>query len=303
MRTNGLFGKSALSLLAGLLFATATLAASGRAARAVSAPGPVTADVLLYELPDGTPSGGHELKASFALRGKLLVTETLSFKTVHKGARIVELLAWHPQQRRKVLSLAQDPRNDVQVTVSLDAATDVLPVEPLIARTRALQKSGFVPLETRLENRLGENVGRLFLKDRQECLDYCASIKHDCDVDCRDQACPDECEYNYESCAATCPADCTGPSTQDHTTTVHESIYQVAWSCYDTSFFAPYNPKEFYEFHVTDRTDTHRVTTQCDGSQTDQVISTSHSTYYCWAQQFWSCSPSYGPSWNLYLCN
>jgi hypothetical protein len=313
MRMNGICAlRSALSLLGCLLFATTVLGASpsggavsgsDRPAGAVSAPGRVTTDLLLYELPDGTPAGRHELKASFTVHGKPLVIETLSFETVRKGARIIELLAWHPQQRSRVLSLALDPRSDVQVAISLDAATEVLPVAPLVARTRALQKSGFVPLEARLEKGPAAN-GRLFLKDdRQDCLDYCTAIRSSCDSDCRDQACPGECEYNYNTCVASCPSECSGPSTYDYTTTVHESFYQVAWSCYDTSFFSPYNPKEFDEFHVTDRTDTHHVTTQCDGSQTNQVISTSHSTYYCWAQQYWSCSPSYGPSWSLYLCN
>lgn len=297
--------RSILPVLTLALLAAPALAAGPSAARTPAVvPGALTADVLLYELPDGTPAGRHELKASFTLRSKTLAVETLSFETVRKGACVVELLAWHPQQRAAVLRLAQDPRNDVRVRITLDGGIEILSADRLVVRTRALQKSGFVPLEARLVNdpATGGPAGLFRKDDRQDCLDYCQAIKDQCDIDCRDQACPGECEYNYENCAAACPQECTGPSSYDYDTTVRESFYQVARSCFDTSIFPPYDPYEFDEFYVTYRTDTHRVTTQCDGSQTDQVISSSHHSGYCWAQQPWTCSPSYGSSWNVYHC-
>lgn len=296
--------RSVLSILALALLAVPALAASPSAPRTPAVPGPLTADVLLYELPDGTPAGRHELKASFTLRNKTLGIETLSFETVRKGTRVLELLAWHPQQRTAVLRLAQDPRNDVRVTITLDGGIEALRADQLIARTRDLQKSGFAPLEARLVNdpAAGGPAGLFRKDDHQDCLDYCQGIKDQCDVDCRDQACPGECEYNYESCAAACPEDCTGPSSYDYNTTVLESYYWVTQSCLDSSIFPPYNPYEFYEYYVTYRTDTHHVTTQCDGSQTNVVTSSTHTSYYCWQQQPWTCSYSTGPSWYLTHC-
>src|SRR6185295_13666460 len=325
--TSSLASRLALSFLACLLLAIPALAAppaetvrrpaldaprspisaaeGAELLQALSKRPTVASDLLLIELPAGTPAGRHDLDATFFARGKRLFTERLAFETVRGGgARTIELLAWHPQMRAEVLKLAQQPDSDVKVTVVLDAGSRVLPLQRLLDQTKVLQQIGFEPLATRLQGGpAAPDIGGLFAKDQAECLQSCSDVYDQCTYGCSVYACIQECQYNYNVCASYCPPDCTGPTVREYTVTSYVSYVPVGESCFYESIFHPNDGTRYVLLYVTKKHETHRETTYCDGSKTDEVIEVTYSNSYCWVSAVSSCSPpSGGYAYNYNLC-
>lgn len=209
----------------------------------------VATDLILYELPAGTPAGKHELAVAFTLRGERQVAERLSFETV-KGqkTRVVELLAWHPQERSKVLDLARDPRNDVKVSVSLDGEDRVLSLGRLLRRTLELTRAGILPLTTRLERDPDQGLG-VFAATQQECRDECYARWDDCQRGCWDYACIQECDYWYNECYYGCPPDCVDPKrVEEFSYTEVVSMYSYGSTCYEDRWGSDFRWGEYYDY-------------------------------------------------------
>jgi hypothetical protein len=243
------------------------------------------ADLILYELPAGMPAGKHELEVTFTLRGETQVAERLSFETVQgQKARVVELLAWHPQERAKVLKLARDPRNDVKVTVSLDGKDRVLALSRLLHRTLEVTRTAFLPINTRwVERDPGEGLGVVAAATQQECFDECWNRWDECQRGCWDYACIQECDYWEVECRRGCPPDCVDPKDVDeYDVTQLTGINSYGWTCYEVPWEADFWDGEYYELRwYSYRTTRYRRTEYCDGTSSTVVVSVSNWGEYC----------------------
>jgi hypothetical protein len=289
MRMNGVFAlRSALSLFAGLLFATPVMAA------------PPPAGELLFELPARISAGRHEMEIAFRKGAKLLATEKISFETARGDkARAVELLAWHPRQRAQVLRLSTDPTSAVEVSIVLDGRQTVLPLESLVLQSRLLQQEGAEQVHAWLEK--PATAPFLTKGTHQDCVDDCDTTYYACSDPCRDYACIQDCQYWFNQCYYGCPPDCEGPTVRNYSTTTLVSTSWAGRDCYQDPF--PSTTKwEYDKYYRLYRVDNHRETTQCDGSKTDEITSYYNTSNYCYDRALFSCSYAWGgqvSSWDL----
>jgi hypothetical protein len=262
-------------------------------------------DLILFELPAVILPGPHELEASWLVRGKRHFVERLAFDIETMGpGQVIELLAWHPEKRAEILALGRKPKSQVQVSVKLDGEhLRLLPLERLYARTEALAHAGSTPIVTRRVQEDSGALAGLFEKTQAECLDSCYNQYQDCLATC-DYGCYYDrvCDRDYDDCQARCPPDCTGPTVREYTLRINQWARWVTWNCYDNRWY-PYSPILYDKNEVYDKLETHRETTQCDGTKTNEVIAVNYETYYCWDPRYVSCSPSWGSSLTLRICN
>jgi hypothetical protein len=291
MRMNGFFAlRSALSLFAGLLFTIPVMAT------------PPPAGELLFGLSARMSAGRHEMEVAFRKGAKTLAVEKISFETARGDkARAVELLAWHPRQRAQVLRLSTDPTSAVEVSIVLDGRQTVLPLESLVLQSRLLEQGGVERVHARLEK---PATAPFLAKDaHQDCIDDCYTTYYACSDPCTDYACIQDCQYWFNQCYYSCPPACSGPTVRTYTTTTPLSYAWVSRDCYQESF-SNNSTWQYEKYYRTFRVDTHRETTQCDGSKTDEITSTYTSSDYCLSRWAFSCSgyPWGGNAWSYNQC-
>jgi hypothetical protein len=287
MKMNGIFAlRSALSLFAGLLFASPVMAA------------PPPAGELLFELPARISAGRHEMEIAFRKGAKPVAAEKISFETAREDrARAVELLAWHPRQRAQVLRLSTDPTSAVEVSIVLDGRQTVLPLESLVVQSRVLQQGNRERVHARLET---PATAPFQTKDaHDDCVNDCYNTYYACSDPCTDYACIQDCQYWFNQCYYGCPPPCSGPTVRTYSTTTITSASWVTTQCVAGPTFTTGSYYDRYNY--TYRVDNHSETTQCDGSKTDEITSTSYGSGYCWQPTNINCYGGSSEPWPL--CN
>lgn len=289
MKMKGLLAsKPLLHLLVGLLFAVPVLA-DPPSVRTSSG------DLLLYGLPAKMPAGHHEMEVAFRKQAKLLVVEKLAFETTRgERARAVELLAWHPKQRVKILRMTTDPTSAVEVSVALDGRQTVLPLESLIIQTGMLLQENAELVHARMETPATQPF---LAKDaHDDCVADCYNTYYACSDPCTDYACIQDCQYWFNQCYYGCPPGCPGPSVRNYSTVSLVSSTWYGSDCYKQPFPDTGNwqyDKYYRVYHV----DNYRETTQCDGSKTTELISSYNYGEYCltkYPYPWGSCSYPWG---------
>jgi hypothetical protein len=136
-----------------------------------------------------------------------------------------------------------------------------------------------------------------------------------------DQACEEQCNLDYWACSdncgafggALCEQQCVNaqnsclqhcnqcPSTRDYTTrTILNNQATGRNGCYEDHMYF-YSGKRYAEYSTTQRLDNYRETTACNGTKTTTLLSSTTSSYKCWARDaIASCSP-YSPNF-LRIC-
>jgi hypothetical protein len=131
-----------------------------------------------------------------------------------------------------------------------------------------------------------------------------------------DQACEDQCYqdyyncpcFDYWSCAACdnqinqCLSYCAScPSNRDYTTSTITGTQATGRNgCYEDHIYFN-SGKRYAEYRVTERRDTYRETTNCDGTKTTTLIGTGSISYYCWARDPIASCSNYAPNY-LLIC-
>ena len=132
-----------------------------------------------------------------------------------------------------------------------------------------------------------------------------------------DEACNQECYDNYHACpcfdywsCASCDEQITNclnycstcPSTRNYTTTTVVSRQSTGRNgCYE-DHISLNSGKRYAEYFTTQRLDTYRETTACNGTRTTTLLSSTSSSYYCWVRDpIASCSPFVTPNF-LRIC-
>jgi len=297
MKSNGLSAlKSVLFLLAALLFAIPAVAAPPSGTNLQRSAG----DLLLFELPSRMSAGPHEMEVAFRQQAKSLAVEKFSFETTRGDrARAVELLAWHPRQRVKILRMAMDPTSAVEVSIVLDGRQTILPLESLVVQSRMLQQGNVERVHARLET---PATAPFQTKDaHDDCVNDCYNTYYACSDPCTDYACIQDCQYWFNQCYYGCPPACSGPTVRNYSTVTLVSSSWVGSNCYQDPWPSTTN-WQYDKYYRVYRVDNHRETTQCDGSKTDEITSYYNTSEYCYDRWVFSCSYAWGgqvSSWDI----
>lgn len=136
-----------------------------------------------------------------------------------------------------------------------------------------------------------------------------------------DPACEEECNLNYWSCSDNCGpfggalceqqcvdaqnaclAHCSNcPSTREYTTSTITGRQATGRNgCYEDHIYF-YSGKRYLEYLTSERRDTYRETTNCDGTKTTTLIGTGTISYYCWARDPIASCGNYAPNY-LPIC-
>lgn len=114
------------------------------------------------------------------------------------------------------------------------------------------------------------------------CEQACNVAGSQCSENCgNDYWCVQECDQVRDSCCEDCQL-C--PSTRDYsTTTVLSRSYTNRNGCYQDHLYLG-GGRRYYEYYTKERKNNYRETTQCNGSTSTQLLSSSTYNYYCWVR-------------------
>lgn len=137
-----------------------------------------------------------------------------------------------------------------------------------------------------------------------------------------DAACEQACWPQYDSCREACGADywcwdacdqqrdaclvgCQNcPKTRDYTTrTIVSRQYTNRNGCFQDHLYLS-GGRRYYEYLTKERRDNYRETTQCDGTKSTQLLSSTNLNYYCWVRGNLGSDSCSSPAANyLFICN
>jgi hypothetical protein len=123
----------------------------------------------------------------------------------------------------------------------------------------------------------------------QACIDQCWADYDNCP--CYDYSSCNQCDTMRQSCLNQC-SQC--PSTRDYSTTTILSSQQTGQTRCFEEFFGANHGYRFFEYLKTYSTTNYRETTQCNGTKTTTVLSTSTGQGLCWQKSPFlndRCSP------------
>jgi hypothetical protein len=131
----------------------------------------------------------------------------------------------------------------------------------------------------------------------EACNQQCWANYYDCP--CFDYWSCAYCDDQINSCLSYCS---TCPSTRNYTTTTVVSRQSTGRNgCYEDHIYLNVG-RRYAEYFTTQRLDTYRETTNCNGTKTTTLLSSTNSSYYCWVRDaIASCSPFVTPNF-LRIC-
>lgn len=126
----------------------------------------------------------------------------------------------------------------------------------------------------------------------QTCEEQCTNDRYACDAGCTTYWCYDECDQAYNGCVINCQP--CQPSTRDYSTyTINSYTFTGQIRCLE-EYLGARRGYRFYEYLYKYTTKNYRETTQCDGTKTTVLLSTSTGQGFCWEKSPYagdSCSP------------
>ncbi|HSK81028.1 MAG TPA: hypothetical protein VLQ45_31535 [Thermoanaerobaculia bacterium] len=219
------------------------------------------------------------------------------------GAPVIELLAYNPAERARLAVLAKS--KDVRVIVSVDGArVNEASFEKLEAASTALRERELRLVATERPTVSGPGVlpvrrpaVPLFLKSQEECMQSCSDAYDACMSDCvwvksdKYVSC-DQCSSDYNNCVAGCqPYVPNCPTSSEH---VWSEVVSYYWTwlgrCmrdherwWETQL-TQYDEAEIWKKHTH-----YRVTHNCDGSNTTEILSVWYTVDRCYTRKGWDC--------------
>jgi len=259
----------------------------------------VAQDLLFFEL-QGPGGLDRLLGVSYSVNGDLLFTERIELRQPESetspsdGTRAVavELLAWHPEIRGRLLE-ANSRGSLVTVIVSpLDGSSFSFVLEELITHSHELQAAGLraapnrsevifsaISLPARSPSESGSS-----LSAKSTCEEDCDYDLYLCEFDCGgtgyDEQCYYNCDLQYQWCLDDCQG-CTEPTIEQWTESqVISNVYIGPAVCRGNPGFTGIVAEYRY---LKIKYTTYRKTTYCDGSSTTEVIGVTYYDGNCWA--------------------
>lgn len=162
------------------------------------------------------------------------------------------------------------------------------------------------------------------MKKLSPCLIFFAALLGMASQASADVACEQSCNLTHEQCTQECGSGGTYwcfeacdqqrdtcwnncqlcPSSRDYTTsTILSRTYTNRNGCYQDHLYLN-GGRRYYEYLTKERRNNYRETTQCDGSKSTQLLSSSTYNYYCWVRGNTGADAcSYPALNNLFLCH
>lgn len=255
------------------------------------------------------------LRFEVSVNGKPFVEEALTLKPVAIENAAYELLAKDPDTLGRIYTLAQDSATRVSITVSLDGAVvQELSFQEFLQYNAKLRQSRMQPQVA--SSKVNVLVPRVIPPGRAgsgplptkgvgpdpDCLAYCDEQYNFCVDNCDQRGSCVYCSDNYNNCYYSCPQVCTEPkSVHNVTSSEIVSVYYGYWTCFESVFENDFYDGQYYkDTQYNYKTTTVRRTEHCDGTHTDEVLSVTYSTAYCYTPTYITCY--YPTAWAYNTC-
>lgn len=254
---------------------------------------------LLVQVPN--LGGADKLVAELVIGERPLVRETIQIAGSVRGQSAVRLMASHGAELANVRKIAETRGDELTVRISagervlvtglfrdLDAAGKVLVGNANVVGAMSA-------IDVYLGQRTKAAVKTNGMEPDPECESYCNQEYQNCmEWRCDQRGSCEFCWDEYENCVWNCPKVCVDPKkVSDYQRYVYLSTDYYGNYClrYWTDNHAyPYN---VYKDHY--RVETVRKTEYCDGSYSEQVISSYNTYSWCyWQTSYWPCNYSEG---------
>lgn len=240
------------------------------------------------------PSGGADRTVSVRVEsdGETLARESLQ---VPAGDGAVELFAYQPQVLDDLHRLAATGA-DLVATVDVDGFSQQFDWSELTAESRRVKLAAdFEPLATEWVEPLGEESGELSRvtgASQAACYQQCAAAYDACDANCDPWGSgPGTCTWCYQQLQQ-CQDYCDDCPYVGQTTTTQPVQYTALGpnSCrYDDRAGGSHSLQRYDLYQIRVKQTVTRVTQNCDGSITHQVISVTYTNHNCWYDTNFSC--------------
>jgi hypothetical protein len=245
--------------------------------------------------------------------GALLHREALRVERPEQGkVGVVEVLARDPDERRVLRGMAERGRVQVEARFVVDGVeAERLPLAHLLEAPQVAEGSQLDYLAVRFRDpgiltvddirRMTAAGEECDCSARDACLTQCQQDYHDC-LDsgvCAPQIRCAECDEQRFFCQESCPpceCTCTEPKsvTTRYETYLVDGFYTGYWQCYEDPWENDFIDGWWYrEWVWVYRQDEIRVTENCDGTKTEQVVGSTYFYFYCYQNTWLSCSYPY----------
>jgi hypothetical protein len=309
-------------LSVGLFLALAIPAVAGPPATNGSAPANLpSATPLFYEI-RAVPGERVQLDFEVRVNGALHLRERLAVtQPEEKGIAAVEILAYHPAERARLAKLAAEPGKKLRIRVSVDGVKkEELAFEHLVAANQTLRETGFRPVATERPSVSGPGVlpsrqpdpAFLSKQTEQECREGCYQSHDQCTSNCvwipsvnktnKYVSC-DACNSELNSCLAGCEPYVCQPTSSEQVYSEYLYDQFTGWQdCLNDIYW--YGEQILYDrYERWYRFTRYRVTRNCDGTTSTEVLAVWYSYENCHRRGFWGCYDQWvwwGPSCNVY---
>jgi len=260
--------------------------------------------LLFYELPEGLVLPPDQMiTVDVRVDGAPYLVETVRVLPGQGAAgSVVELLSGDPARVSTLRAMAErGAKVELEISVG-GSSTGIFRFEKLAAQSARLMDR--LPLPRSVESKIRSNSARILPKDlvtaSSTCEDLCWDERDWCYENRCDfggpPSCLDACDNQFEDCLESCqpPPPCE-PTSEIVYQSVPISYFSLGIDCFYDVYY-PWDGWEFDEQLWTFKLIKKRITHNCDGTDTVEILSTSYYNDYCYQRWFWSCS---GPFiWN-----
>lgn len=249
------------------------------------------ATALFYRYAAERAGGVQHLTVRVFLDERLWLTEEIAALPDEKADPIVELLSRDPRSLSELRRLDADKAHSVRFElVHPDGTTRSLPFAELASRSRALTAAPFLPQRSAAVLRFasGASPGGT----RIPC-DDCWTNYDNCISNCGTPACESRCERILNRCLANCTENC--PTSQEVTESQVVGSQYLGSDCLQVPFESGGSYHDVWQ--LTIKYTRKRITYNCDGSQTVEILDVWYSTTICVSYTgYFSCpNPTYWP--------
>jgi hypothetical protein len=254
--------------------------------------------MFLYRLPRGIATRpDRPLTIAVRVDHEPYLVETVRLLPGQEASRtVVELFSSAPDRLEELRALAEDGRT-VELEISVGGvSTEIASLEALLARGDRLIQERPLPLSvesTVISTAPREEIGNI-VGASTTCEDQCWDERDWCYENRCDfggpPSCLDACDNQFEDCLESCepPPPCE-PTTEIVYVTEPQYYSTLRIDCFYDVYY-PWDGWEFEEQLWTFKRTEKRITHNCDGSDTVEILSVTYFSDYCYYRLYWSCS-------------
>jgi hypothetical protein len=244
--------------------------------------------LVFYRYPANAPGqGGQRLTVRVFVDGALLLTESVETAPDDRAEPVVELLSRDPARLREIHGLAGTPgRVGLEFTFP-DGSVRTADFEEIVAESRALVATGLLPQRVTASVAAAsvESTGPMRATS-SSCQTECYQRHDTCSGACEGRpGCLARCDRQLQACLRGCGCEPVSWFTTETEVLSRQYAFDACVNWWGDS-----QGRRYQIFRVNYKQTTIKITQNCDGTQTREIVDVTYGWYPCRGGFFENCS-------------